>query len=77
MNVKQGLYMTQEIELVDVFSSTPQVEVDMKYATPDNITGQIIYSENRCLLHPDAASALMRCVEIAALANFTLLIYDA
>lgn len=77
MNVKQGLYMTQEIELVDVFSSISQVEVDMKYATPDNITGQIIYSENRCLLHPDAASALTRCVEIAALANFTLLIYDA
>lgn len=69
--------MTQEIELVDVYSSMPQVGIDMKYATTDNITGQTIYSENRCLLHPDAACALMRSVEIAALADVTLLIYDA
>ncbi|MCG8709571.1 D-alanyl-D-alanine dipeptidase [Brenneria sp. 4F2] len=69
--------MNQEIELVDVAAILPQVGIDMKYATPDNITGQSIYSENRCLLHPDAANALTRSVEIAALAGFTLLIYDA
>ncbi|MBJ7222146.1 MULTISPECIES: D-alanyl-D-alanine dipeptidase [unclassified Brenneria] len=69
--------MNQEIELVDVYSALPQVGIDMKYATPDNITGQTIYSENRCLLHPDAAGALRRSVEIAALAGVRLLVYDA
>ncbi|MEC5343313.1 D-alanyl-D-alanine dipeptidase [Brenneria populi] len=69
--------MIQDIELVDICSSMPQVGIDMKYATTDNITGQTIYGENRCLLHPDAADALKRCVEISALADVTLLIYDA
>ncbi|MCL2891950.1 D-alanyl-D-alanine dipeptidase [Brenneria tiliae] len=69
--------MDQEIELVDIAAVFPLVRIDMKYATADNITGQTIYSENRCLLHPDAAEALGRSVEIAALAGVTLLLYDA
>lgn len=66
-----------EISLTDIATSLPGVRIDMKYATADNITGQPIYRENRCLLHPDAAAALARSVHIAALAGFTLLIYDA
>lgn len=66
-----------EIHLIDIATSLPQVKIDLKYATADNITGQPIYCEHRCLLHPDAAAALARCVHIAAIAGFTLLIYDA
>lgn len=66
-----------EIRLTDITTSLPQVTIDLKYATADNITGQPIYCENRCLLHPDAAAALARSVHLAALAGFTLLIYDA
>lgn len=43
--------MNQDIELVDIAAVFPQVRIDMKYATADNITGRTIYSENRCLLH--------------------------
>lgn len=64
-------------QLVDIRVALPQVRIDLKYATADNITGQAIYRENRCLLHPDAAAVLVRSVHIAQLAGFTLLVYDA
>ena len=66
-----------EIQMIDIATSLPQVKIDLKYATADNITGQPIYCEHRCLLHPDAAAALARSAHIAALAGFTLLVYDA
>lgn len=67
----------QDIELVDIATALPQVKIDLKYATADNLTGQVIYREHRCLLHPDAAAALRRSVQIAGRAGYTLLIYDA
>jgi len=66
-----------DVKLIDVATSLPKVGIDLKYATADNLTGQPIYCEHRCLLHPDAGAALARSVHIAALAGFTLLIYDA
>ncbi|MBS6058389.1 MAG: D-alanyl-D-alanine dipeptidase [Mixta calida] len=69
--------MTQEAELVDLADLFPQLEIDLKYATPDNITGYAIYQEARCLLHPDAAKALARSVMVARLAGLTLVVYDA
>ncbi len=67
----------KDITLVDVAELLPQVVIDMKYATDDNLTGHVVYCENRCLLHPDAARALVRCHEVARLAGFTLKIFDA
>lgn len=69
--------MTQEVELVDLADAFPQLEIDLKYASPDNITGYVIYQQARCLLHPDAAKALARSVEVARLAGLTLVVYDA
>ncbi|WAT01790.1 D-alanyl-D-alanine dipeptidase [Rouxiella chamberiensis] len=66
-----------DITLIDVAKLLPQVVIDMKYATDDNLTGRKVYCENRCLLHPDAASALTRCFEVAQLAGFNLKIFDA
>ncbi len=48
-------------ELVDIQSFIPQVQVDLRYATPDNFTGQIIYNFTRCLLCKEAAD-LLSCV---------------
>jgi D-alanyl-D-alanine dipeptidase len=44
--------------LVDVQRLIPRVQVDLKYATPDNFTGQAVYHFNRCLLHKEAAMRL-------------------
>ncbi|MEA9390459.1 D-alanyl-D-alanine dipeptidase [Acerihabitans sp. TG2] len=69
--------MSQETKLVDIAAKYPQLRIDLKYATADNITGHPIYSVARCLLHTDAAVALEKCIEIARLAGFTLLVLDA
>ncbi|QKJ88490.1 D-alanyl-D-alanine dipeptidase [Paramixta manurensis] len=69
--------MSSEVELVDIAVSFPQIHIDLKYATPDNITGRTLYSEARCLLHPDAARALARSVEIARMAGLIMVVYDA
>lgn len=67
----------KDITLIDVTTLLPEAVIDMKYATADNLTGHVVYCENRCLLHPDAAKALVRCFEVARLAGFTLKIFDA
>ncbi|PTA89030.1 D-alanyl-D-alanine dipeptidase [Kosakonia sp. H7A] len=69
--------MIQDTSLVDLAERFPQLNIDMKYATTDNITGQQIYSVACCLLHSDAAKALEKSIEIARVAGFTLKVLDA
>lgn len=69
--------MAQDIVLTDLAAAFPALAFDLKYATADNIAGYAIYTEARALLHPVAASALQKSIEIARLAGFTLLILDA
>ena len=63
--------------LVDIDAEQYQVQIEMIYATPDNLAGKVIYPTARCQLHRDAAACLRKAVELAALAGFTLRIYDA
>lgn len=42
-------------ELVDIQSFIPNIQVDLKYATADNFTGQIIYDFHCCLLIKETA----------------------
>ena len=63
--------------LVDIAEAFPQLAIDLKYATADNLTGQPIYRDARCLLHVDAANALAKSINIARVAGYTLLILDA
>jgi len=63
--------------LVDIAEAFPQLAIDLKYATADNLTGQPIYRDARCLLHVDAAKALEKCINIAGVAGYKLLILDA
>lgn len=45
-------------ELVDIQSFIPQIQVDLKYATANNFTGQIVYKFQCCLLLKEAAVQL-------------------
>lgn len=47
-------------ELVDIQLYIPQIQVDLKYATTNNFTGQIIYNFNRCFLLKKAAIQLKK-----------------
>ncbi len=69
--------MSEEQQLVDIAARFPGLMIDLKYATADNITGRAIYSEARCLLHPEAAKALEKSLVIADAAGLTLLVLDA
>lgn len=69
--------MPEECQLVDVARTFPTLHIDLKYATADNITGRPVYREARCLLHPDAITALAKAISIADLAGLQLLVYDA
>jgi D-alanyl-D-alanine dipeptidase len=53
-------------ELVDIQELIPSIKVDLKYASTDNFTGQIVYNFNRCLLLKEAAlklSAVQKALE--------------
>ena len=45
-------------ELIDIQSIAPNIQVDLKYATEDNFTGQIVYSFHRCFLVKEATFRL-------------------
>lgn len=45
--------------LVDIQKIDPSIQVNLKYATKDNFTGQRIYSSPICLVHKDTAQALV------------------
>ena len=46
------------MKLVNISSSNFNVELDIKYATLNNFTGQKIYKSNDCFLIEDAANNL-------------------
>lgn len=45
-------------EIVDIQSVAPNIKIDLKYATKDNFTHQIIYNFNRCFLLREVALRL-------------------
>ncbi len=53
------------------------VDLDLRYATPDNLTGAPIYARAVCLLHPDAAARLRTAVALARGIGCRLRVYDA
>lgn len=52
------------------------VDLDVRYATADNLTGRPIYRRPFCLLRPEAAQALARAVALARGAGFRLRLFD-
>lgn len=69
--------MSDTTELVDLAVIFPDMEIELKYACADNITGKAIYQQARCLLHKDAITALAKSISIAQLSGLQLVIYDA
>jgi D-alanyl-D-alanine dipeptidase len=55
----------------------PAITLDLRYATADNFTGQVIYDKAVALLHPDAHAALMRAADLAQAQGLGLRVFDA
>lgn len=65
------------MSLIEITESTHNIVLDMRYATPNNFTGEIIYPSSRCFLHPGALKKLEATIELAAQQNLRLKILDA
>jgi len=52
------------------------IDVDLRYATADNLTGRPIFARPLCLLHPDASSRLRAAIGLAAAQGLRLRIFD-
>jgi D-alanyl-D-alanine dipeptidase len=55
----------------------PAIDVDLRYASANNFTGQIIYQHAVAYLHQDAMAALERAADLAAAQNLRLRVLDA
>ena len=44
--------------LVNIWETYPNILLDIKYATPDNLTWKILYKTSLCFLHKKAAKSL-------------------
>jgi D-alanyl-D-alanine dipeptidase len=53
------------------------VELDLRYATGDNLTGKPVYRRPLCFLHPEAAACLQAAIGFAARQGLRLRIFDA
>ncbi|OIP18383.1 MAG: D-alanyl-D-alanine dipeptidase [Comamonadaceae bacterium CG_4_9_14_3_um_filter_60_33] len=53
------------------------IDVDLRYAGPDNFTGKTIYDHAVAYLHQDALAALVRAAELAAAQGLRLRVLDA
>jgi D-alanyl-D-alanine dipeptidase len=63
-------------ELVNVQSFIPGIQVDLKYATKDNFTGQVVYNFQCCLLLKDVAQKLSEVQAELETKGLSLKIWD-
>ncbi len=66
-----------DLELVDLEAVIPGIVLDIRYAGPDNFTGEIIYTSPKAFARRPVAAALQRVQTELAELNLGLKIYDA
>ncbi|MGE0453296.1 MAG: M15 family metallopeptidase [Vicinamibacteria bacterium] len=66
----------READLVELVRLEPGLKLDIRYATPDNFTGQAVYEEARAFLQRPAAEAVARVHRALAPRGYGLLIFD-
>lgn len=69
--------MSDHHNLVDIRSIIPNIKIDLKYATKDNFTQEIIYPVAKCYLIEHAARALKCASDEFNASGYTLKIWDA
>jgi len=65
------------MSLIKITEARHGVELDLKYATPDNFTQAPVYRRAACYLHPQAEELLIRARDLAACQGWRLRIFDA
>lgn len=65
------------LPLIEIAAPAFDVDIEIAYATAQNITEQPVYGRAACYLHPDAAEKLQRAIDLAKPLGFRLKIFDA
>ena len=65
------------MDLVSIGPPDHDVVLDLRYATPDNVTGTPIYNRPVAMLHPEAAEKLESAIELARPLGLRFKIFDA
>ncbi len=63
--------------LIDLEEIIEGIKLDIRYATKDNFTGEVIYSSPKAYLRKPAAEALLKVQDSLNKIGYELLIYDA
>ena len=63
-------------DLVDAVTLVPDAVVDLRYATPDNVTGRPLYRIARCLLLRPVAERLARAADRLRAKGFRVRLWD-
>jgi zinc D-Ala-D-Ala dipeptidase len=63
--------------LVELVSLNPTIKLDLRYATSNNFTGQVLYQQARAFMVGAAAIALLRAHKAAQAEGYGLTIFDA
>jgi len=73
-----GIYAkaVESSTLVDVLTVIPDIHLDLKYATTDNFTGEVVYDFQKCLLHPETAYRLKAVQSELKTMGLSLKIWD-
>ena len=68
--------LPDSLEFVDISEVDPTIPLDIKYATADNFTGQVLYPAARCLLRADVAERLQRAQKDLRSQGYGLKVFD-
>jgi D-alanyl-D-alanine dipeptidase len=63
-------------ELVEIVQLDSTIRLDIRYATPDNFMGRVMYPEARAFLQRPAANALVRAHAKVRAYGYGLLVFD-
>ncbi len=64
------------ISLVDIASLDASIILDIRYASPNNFTGQAVYPAAKCLLRKAVAEKLVRVQQMLQQKNKRLIVFD-
>lgn len=65
------------MSLVEITESSHNIVLDLRYATVNNFTHEVIYTMSRCFLHPDALLKLEKAIALAKQQGYRFKILDA
>jgi len=74
---KQSISKNADMELIDLEKLIPGIKLDIRYATKNNFTGEIIYTIAKAFARKPVALALKKVQDSLAFHNLGLRIYDA